>query len=350
MTQLELLLPFAMPPAEMARDLLRELNMPALATLLARAGTPERQVSDGFSRALPHEYRLARQFGAPVQPDANTSPALAIKAMQTQTLAPEAGYWFILQPVHLHIARDHLVLTDPRQLQLSEADARALFAIAHPLFEESGKTLHYGDAQTWFLRADDWAALQTSTPDAACGHNIDIWMPKGSNDRDWRRLQNEIQMHWHAHAINEQRELSGLKPVNSIWLWGGASSNAAATQTKIEETFTFKNMRKPFAAQAGKQIEITSSTDVINAKPQQGLLVLDSLIEPALAGDWLEWLARFQAMDTAWFAPLLNALRHGQLDKLMITISHNTACSSFPVDRSSLRKFWCKPSLTRLAS
>lgn len=32
MTQLELLLPFAMPPAEMARDLLRELNMPALAT------------------------------------------------------------------------------------------------------------------------------------------------------------------------------------------------------------------------------------------------------------------------------------------------------------------------------
>ncbi|WP_353153400.1 hypothetical protein [Herminiimonas fonticola] len=350
MTQLELLLPFAMPPAEMARDLLRELNMPALATLLARAGVAERHVSDGFSRALPHEYWLARQFGGPVQPDANTSPALAVKAMQTLALPADTGVWFILQPVHLHIARDHLVLTDPRQLQLSEADARALFALAQALFEESGKTLRYGDAQTWFLRADDWSALQTSTPDAACGHNIDIWMPKGPHERDWRRLQNEIQMHWHAHAINEQRETRGLKPVNSIWLWGGASSDVASTQNKIEETFTFKNAQKPFAAHATRQIAITSSADVINAKPQHGLLVLDKLIEPAMAGDWSEWLARFQAMEAAWFAPLLDALKNGQLDKLMITISHNTACSSFSVGKSSLRKFWRKPSLARLAS
>src|SRR5690606_12665127 len=113
------------------------------------------------------------------------------------------------------------------QLQLAEDEAQALFESALSVCEESGKSLLYGDAHTWFLRADDWQDLHTSTPDAACGHNIDIWMPKGQNERDWRRLQNEIQMHWHAHAINEQRAERGLKPVNSVWLWGGTAAGAS---------------------------------------------------------------------------------------------------------------------------
>ncbi len=351
MTQLELLLPFAMPPAEMARDLLRELKMPSLAMLLARASRSAHQVSDGFARALPHEYWLARQFDPTATGDSDNSPALATNAMRSFNLPAETGVWFILQPVHLHITRDHLVLTDPRQLQLAESDARALFAIIQPLFEEVGKTLVYGDAQTWFMRADDWHALQTSTPDAACGHNIDIWMPKGPYERDWRRLQNEIQMHWHAHAINEQREANGLKPINSVWLSGGAEAKeTSSTNTKFEEAFTFSSERKPFAVLANKQVSITSSADILNEKPQHGLLVLDSLIEPALAGDWSEWLMRFQAMEELWFAPLLEAIKNGQLDKLILTISHNTAYSTFAISKSSLRKFWCKPSLTRLAS
>jgi hypothetical protein len=223
-----------------------------------------------------------------------------------------------------------------------------LFDIAQPLFEESGKTLLYGDAQTWFLRAGDWQALQTSSPDAACGHNIDIWMPKGENERDWRRLQNEIQMHWHAHAINDAREAIGLKPVNSVWLWGGASTDAAVTPGKIEETFTPNGARNAYAAPGSRHLPASSAQDLINAKPQHGLLVLDHLIEAALAGDWAEWLGQFQALETEWFAPLLDALGNKQLDRLSITISHNTALSTFAAGKSSLRKFWRKPSLARL--
>jgi hypothetical protein len=350
MTQLELLLPFAMPPAELARDLLRELKMPSLAMLLARSSRSAHQISDGFSRALPHEYWLARQFDFTAASDSDNSPALATSTMRSFNLPAETGTWFILQPVHLHISRDHLVLTDTRQLQLAESDARALFDIVQPLFEEVGKTLVYGDAQTWFMRADDWHALQTSTSDAACGHNIDIWMPKGPHERDWRRLQNEIQMHWHGHAINDEREASGLKPINSVWLSGGAEAKKTfIPNTKFEEVFIFSNERKPFTALANKQIAIASSADIFNKKSQNGLLALDNLIEPALAGDWSEWLMRFQVMETLWFAPLLQALQDGRLDKLAITISHNTAYSTFAISKSSLRKFWCKPSLARLA-
>ncbi len=346
MTQLALLLPFALPQKELARDLLRELKMPAFATLLARGNLIEQQISDGFSRALPHENWLAQQFGLAM--DSNSSPSVSVNAMSTFGLQADTGVWFILQPVHLHIARDHLVLTDPQQLQLSEQDARGLFDTVQPLFEETGRTLLYGDARTWFLRADDLQALHTSTPDAACGHNIDIWMPKGANERDWRRLQNEVQMHWHGHAINNGREAIGFKPVNSVWLWGGTSTTQISAPHKIEATFTLAGTQHLFVSSTAKQITVSSATDLIASKPQQGLLVLDSLIAPAMAGDWSEWLGRLQAMETEWFAPLLEAIKNGQLDQLNITLSHNTALSTIAIQKSSLRKFWHKPSLARL--
>ena len=56
-----------------------------------------------------------------------------------------------------------------------------------------------------------------------------------------------------------------------------------------------------------------------------------------------------QAMESIWFAPLLEALKNGQLDQLSITLSNNTALSTIISSKSSLRKFWRKASLTRLA-
>src|SRR5947209_13370435 len=132
MTQLDLLLPFGLPPQEMARDLLRELKTPALAMLLARAHRTENQAFDGFARALPHELWLAQQFGLSSPVGTDSSPALTASVMQRFGMTAENGTWFIVQPVHLHIARDHLVLTDPRQLRLSEQDARNLFDIVKP--------------------------------------------------------------------------------------------------------------------------------------------------------------------------------------------------------------------------
>lgn len=350
MTQLDLLLPFGLPPKEMARDLLRELKTPALAMLLARANRTEYRISDGFARALPHETWLARQFGLAANDDVDCSPTLAAHAMRSFGLTAEAGAWFIVQPVHLHIARDHLVLIDPRQLKLSEEDSRALFEVVKPLFEESGTSLLFGDAQTWFMRQDDWLSMLTSTPDAACGHNIDIWMPKGPHERAWRRLQNEIQMHWHSHPINDQREMTGLKPVNSIWLWGGAPFADQAPRGKFEETFTLSGTTSLFSKLGSRHGLANTATDIIETRPQHGLLIVDSLIEPAMAGDWSEWLGIFQQLETTWFAPLLDALRIGMLDRLSVTVSHNTILATHVTSKSSLRKFWCKPSLSRLST
>lgn len=351
MSHIDILLPFSLPPAEMAPDLLRALKAPALATLLARGQTPKPHEFDAFSRALPHEIWLARRYGLDHPQSGNSSPQLATAMMQGFDLAPDAGYWFQLQPVHIHIARDHLVLTDQRRLDLSEQESQDLFETAKPLFEEAGRTLLYGDANTWFVRADAWAGLLTATPDAACGHNIDIWMPKDphdTHDRAWRKLQNEVQMHWHTHTVNSQREFRRAEPINSVWLWSGASTDQPRLPAPYTHAFNLSGNQRTYGQSAPNQNQYSTATDVLAAKPARGLLMLDTLIGSGLAQDWSYWLEQMHALEEQWFAPMLAALRNGKVFSVSLILTHNTKLAEINVTRNSLRKFWVQPSLGRL--
>lgn len=350
MSQLDILLPFGLPPPEFAKDLLQQCKTPAFALLLARAKAIQSETFDPFARALPHETWLARQLLAgEALPE--SSPPVADALMRLHGLQADAGTWFVLQPVHFHIARDHLVLTDPRQLALDDAEARALFDAALPLFEEEGKTLVYGDAKTWFMQADDWQDLHTATPDAACGHNIDIWLPQGAQERAWRKLQNEVQMHWHMHEVNAAREARGARVVNSLWLWGGATPQQACHDSHpapYTDVFNLHGWSAALAASAGNRQVDCRAADVIKAAPKQGLLALDSLLPAAMAADWGTWLQEMQQLEADWFAPLLAALQAGQLQRIRFILTDNMRAAEFSASKNALRKFWVKPSLNRL--
>lgn len=351
MNHLDILIPFALPPPELATDLVRELKAPSLALLISRSKATAIECDEQMRELLPHEAWLSRQLGLAHAPssDISNSPHIAIAAMQSLGVERDEGYWFVLNPVHIHIARDHLVLTDQRQLNLSEEQSRGLFNIAQPLFEESGKSLVYGNSSNWFMRADDWSELRTCTPDAACGHNIDLWMPKGKNEREWRKLQNEVQMHWHGHAINEERESRGMKPVNSIWLWGGASAAMHGIRPQHDACFIAGGWKDTFGVLNGTRIHPQSASKVIDASGKRGLLCLDTLIEPVLAHDWSNWLQHMQQYDTEWFAPLHAALKSGKIGTISIIASRHATMVIYNVSRHSLRKFWVKPSLMPLS-
>ncbi len=317
-----LLLPFALPPAEHARDLLKSLRLPALGMLLARASAHTLQMNDPFAPALPHERWLAAS-------GTDNSPAIAHALMHTFRL-PEAadGHWFLLQPVHLHIARDHLVLTDPQALHVAEAESRDLFDAMAPLVREAGHELAYGDARHWFLRADQWAGLRTCTPSAASGHNVDIWLPRGNGERDWRRLHNEVQMLWHQHPVNEQRDSRGLPRINALWLWGGSDAGSALT-----------------AAAAPAYL------DYLRDNAGGTMLTTDTrLVSPSLAGDWSAWLAAMQALEVEHFAPLLKSLKSGQRQSATLLLSDVSRLAEWRVTRIGMRKFWLPPSLATFAS
>ena len=328
-----LILPFALAPTEHAKDLLATLQAPSLAQLLSHASAVRRDAFEPYAPLLPHEQWLigSRQ---------DSSPAVSSALMHQLGLTTEPGYWFVLEPAHFHVARDHLVLTDRRQLTLDDATSRTLFDAAHPLFEELGYTLRYGDARHWFLRADAWSELRTCSPDAACGHNIDVWLPRGPGERDWRRLHNEVQMLWHTHAVNDAREQRGERRINALWLWGGSAGLHGQTAKEQEQT-QLAGLRELARCSLGQ-----SAADISN---DTELRLLDALIEPALAGDWSGWLVAMAELDASQFTPLLTQLKHGAIDGITLVLTDSTRAIEWQLRRSSMRKFWIRASLARLA-
>ena len=130
-----------------------------------------------------------------------------------------------LQPVHLHATRDHLVLLDQNQLGLTEAESTALLKPILPLLEEDFQgPLLFQNASFYFMPAGPFLSLSTHSLDQAHGRNIDWWMPRDTDiegvAKNWRKLQNEIQMLWHIDPVNEKREQLGQASINSIWISG----------------------------------------------------------------------------------------------------------------------------------
>lgn len=359
MNHLDILIPFGLPQAELARDLTRQCKAPALAMLLARSkNTRSLQHLDPFSRALPHEHWISRQFGlisADGKDEPSNSPPASAAILRSDGQQAMEGHWFVLQPAHIHVARDHLVLTDIGQLELDEAHSRRLFQSAFPLFEEIGRTLIYINAATWMMRADDWAGLRTSSPQAASGRNIDIWMPEGPGELAWRKLQNEVQMQWFSESLNEEREMRGKKAVNSLWIWGGADATAASAKpltSPYQTAFNLNGWPQALAVKGPQTSDVTADA-ILTAPGARGLLMLDDLLEAGLANEWGVWLQRVETLDETWFAPLLQALREKRLDSLSLILTGQDKLLHLTVTASSLRKlwgFWIKPSLSKLAS
>ena len=129
-----------------------------------------------------------------------------------------------LELVHLHATRDHVVLMDPSLLQITPEEEIALRTSVRETLEHFLGSVGEFYPHRWIYPAKEFTDLLTHTPFLASGLNIDIWMPKDNHThglaKKWRRLQNEIQMIWHDHPVNEARLARGELTVNSVWLYG----------------------------------------------------------------------------------------------------------------------------------
>jgi hypothetical protein len=379
-TRLHLLLPFALPAAADASTALHGIDSPALDKLLARATLVERVVGEDFQRTLPHERWVAHQFGIiPSGAAAADEAPLAPYMLRADGGEPGAATWACVQPVHVRIAHDHLVLIDPASLALTDAEAATLLEVARPLIEELGVRIVAPRPQRWYLSSDAFGTLAGASPLRASGRNIEIWLPHGAHtgerSRAWMKLQNEVQMAWFEHPVNEAREARGLPAVNSIWFHAqGAAqpvrspftrvlSDAAATRglalTAGVETHT------PPAAFAGVTAGATNTPnahDASGAVPRAAsvtepaatgaatstLVELDPFSAPFIEQDWARWNEAFASFEADWFAPALAALQSGELSELGLTLCADTGSVTLAVTRSDLRKFWRRRVLASL--
>jgi hypothetical protein len=341
MSHITLVLPHLLPLPEFAPDLVRALQTPALASLLTRTSVHERSGAIDTARALPHEGWLARALGLA----ANGQPAFAAAAMRGFGLDSQDGTWYIVNPAHIQIARSHSMMADLRHLGLTEDEGRALFEAARPLCEEIGHPLEYGDAQTWFLRADDWNGIDAATPDLVAGMDLTDFVPRGKQALPLRRLQNEVQMLWHTHPVNAAREARRQQAVNSFWLWGAANAGqraAAGGSTSIT------SIGVPGWIRGLSDRALDSLDGLDGALSQDGMLVVGYLAEAALAADWGTWVQQVQHLEDKLFAPLHAALLQGRVKQLRLVLSSREGLAEFTTTAMAQRKFWRRPTLERL--
>ncbi|HEV3422358.1 MAG TPA: regulator [Paraburkholderia sp.] len=354
--RLHLLLPFALPAAADASTALHNIQSPALDRLLARGTLVERVVGEDFQRTLPHERWVARQFGTLASGAAAADEApLAPYMLRADGGDPGTSTWACVQPVHVRIAHDHLVLIDPASLALTDDEAATLLEVARPLIEELGVRIVAPKPVRWYLSSDAFGTLAGASPLRASGRNIEIWLPHeahtGERSRAWMKLQNEVQMAWFEHPVNEAREARGLPTVNSIWFHAqGAAqplkspfthvlSDAAATRgLALTAGVAAGAAPASFAALASHGSDAAGAT----------LVELDPFSAPFIEQDWARWNEAFAALETEWFAPALAALQAGQLGELGVTLCGDTGSVTLAITRSDLRKFWRRRVLASL--
>lgn len=266
---------------------------PGWSSLARRACIVETSPADTRMPPDPgHERWLHRRLGLP--------PDCALAACAVLGSGPLPVHWR-LDPVHLHVGRDHLVLTDPAELALAPGDAEALAAALAPLFAEEGLLLTTAGPTRWALRETDPARplrLVTRAMLGALGRSIDAWQPTGDDARRWRRMVNEVQMTWFEHPVNAAREADGLPAVNSLWIEGRCpdAGNPALTPACVEAArrLALRERRAPQAA-----------LDVDDGRG--ALRVDDRLLDAQVTGDPLRWAEAWRALDASLFQPIARA-------------------------------------------
>jgi hypothetical protein len=180
-----------------------------------------------LERGLPYEKFLLgqRNASAPIE-----LKALGLLPSDTTCIAR-------IEPIHIHAARDHLVLTNPSILDITPEESDELYDAVKDIFSEMADKVYRPKANRWFIEAPALASLSTVSIDQAQGRNIDHWMPSDTSTsglaRQWRKWQNEIQMIWFNHPVNLERQSRELLAINSVWVSGIGSIKDVEPHTAL---------------------------------------------------------------------------------------------------------------------
>jgi hypothetical protein len=159
------------------------------------------------------------------EPEATSLPPFPLKGEE-----PDASF-SAATPLHATLGLTDLTPIDPRQLQLSNEDSRALCEACDAHLREDGVRLEFVSAGEWRVVTQRHIKVLTERPDWIIGESMRPNLPRGGDGRLVERWMNELQMLLFNHPVNVARAEQRLPPVNVVWLWGfdGLSSTLSDT-------------------------------------------------------------------------------------------------------------------------
>ena len=246
-----LLIALAASPAQGCQQALQALALPNLDRLLARLAPAGLDAGSETDFSPPHERAQARPRGLGAGPDGST-PWAAWQQSQTADGTQDAA-WAFITPCQWQAGANHVLLADPAQLQLAEADSRALLEILAPWFAEDGITLVYDQPTRWLARGALFDGLATASLARVLQRDVSAWLPDKQRARTLLRLHSEMQMLLYTHPFNDARAARGLPPVNAFWIHGAGALPQSPTAThapKLPTTLLQAALREDWPAWA----------------------------------------------------------------------------------------------------
>ncbi len=275
-----LLVAGALLPGEIAVALSASLDMPNLKARIGRAALIEEETSATESGNAHLDWLAHKLFS-----QATPAPTAPYAYAQLSGAIPRSFIWHA-DPVHIEIARDHLIVQSLDADVPAADESTPLIDIANELALGLGCTfVRIGDR--WFLQSEhDWAI--DAAPLAAVT-DAPMIMPVGNDAQIWNRLHNEIQMAWHSHPVNEARDARQRRTINGIWLHGGG-------RWKPLPPIVYPQVQSDAPELQGAAQAAGVQVTPLNANVVDGaLLVVDDLLSAKRLEDWSTWL---QAMTT----------------------------------------------------
>ncbi len=306
---------------------------PALAKLMARGSFSTENVAST-------EAWIAQRFRFTSVEETHSFAAIAL--LGEQHAVPGASHWLRADPVHLSVNRDHVVLLDGSQLEITPMEAAALCQSMQAHFAADGLIFHAAHPERWYIQSDHPIAIHTNPPSAVRGRNVANYWFDGADRALWQGRLSEMQMLLHAHPVNEAREEAGQLPINGVWFWG-----AGALPDGLRQIYSHIIAHNAlFAGLAALTQARYTDTDEFHwaslafAMSDQTLIVLDQLDKFAAYGEWHAWREALAALDKGLFERALPALRNGKIRAITIHAPDKNHAAKITTTRYDLLKFW----------
>jgi hypothetical protein len=209
-----------------------KLSSPELTMPLRQAKPSHRQTLEATAYSASHEMAWAQALGWQV---ADGLVPLAADAALSQGMPCPADHgWAFIDAVNWHISQGQVNLTVPKPITSEESDA--LLLALQTFLAQDGIHLHAWQPGRWLAHSPIFKGLPTVSLDRVNGQRIDTWFEHDSIaeqnpvQRQLRRLQNEIQMLFYTHAVNDSRDIA----LNSVWFSGtGDLANDTHANAKL---------------------------------------------------------------------------------------------------------------------
>ncbi len=334
-------------------------NTPGMPDVTAGLALPslERMLGSGKVTIAPRSSYLAelgRLFGVPDPLPVGRLRRLGEANRPEQTVEDS---WLCADPVHLHFAREHLLLSDASGLEITPEEADALIDTINQFISAEEPALagfERGAPDRWYLRLPaDSVPAQFHPLEEAVGRPVSRFLPEGDQARRWQQIANEIQVLLHNHPVNQAREENGWPAINSIWFWGedrdapgsvGSDRSLGSTEpiAPTIEIHADEPVARGLAIAAG-----LTPLSVRQAPEGDARVVIDTLHRPALQLDLEGWRGALQALEQDWFAPLLEQVRNGTLKSVELIAPGDRASVTLTLTRADTWKFWRRPRTLR---